>query len=311
MRRLALCLLVPIALSCAGSDDAGDLGGDGGDDLPVGELTGDDGKADGNWGSALTCKTVPALPPLAHPEIVVSLNGLTLRLADRAAGFDKVFPISPAPSTPIRLAHLRRVAVVLPPAAYGKRDFTIAGVDHAVQDLVDRSGDRRASAGVRRACRSCRGRAATASTAPSTTTARPTAARRAAATSRTVASACRAPTCRAVRPHQGRGLGAGARSASPSAPSPAPVDLTARWIGAECTADSDCAPHQRLLQAEQRSDARLLQRPLHHLVRRPRRPAHHLLRRRSPRRRRPGHVRARYSAVNSGCRPYDHFIPGP
>jgi hypothetical protein len=50
------------------------------------------------YGSALTCKTPhvdPSLSPLAHPSIVVSLNGLTLHLTDDSVGFDRVYPIGP------------------------------------------------------------------------------------------------------------------------------------------------------------------------------------------------------------------------
>ena len=61
-------------------------------DLPLGERL-DADKADGTWGAALTCKPIPSLPTLANPEITVSLNGLTLRLRDRTTGFDKVFPV--------------------------------------------------------------------------------------------------------------------------------------------------------------------------------------------------------------------------
>ncbi|MBM4371747.1 MAG: L,D-transpeptidase [Deltaproteobacteria bacterium] len=63
------------------------------EELGIGEV--DDLKADGGWGAALTCKPIPALPVLAQPEIVVSLDGLTLRLVDKATGFEKVFPIGP------------------------------------------------------------------------------------------------------------------------------------------------------------------------------------------------------------------------
>jgi len=63
-------------------------------DLPLGDYT-DEGKADGTWGSALTCKTVPSLPALESPHIVVSLDGLTLHLVDAAGGYDKVFPVGP------------------------------------------------------------------------------------------------------------------------------------------------------------------------------------------------------------------------
>jgi hypothetical protein len=65
------------------------------DDISVGELEGDDNKADGQWGAATTCKTIPSLPKLVSPRIVISLHGLTLRLSDPASSFDKVFPIGP------------------------------------------------------------------------------------------------------------------------------------------------------------------------------------------------------------------------
>ncbi|HEY3353214.1 MAG TPA: L,D-transpeptidase [Polyangia bacterium] len=65
------------------------------DDLPLGDQGADDMKADGDWGAALTCKPVPDLPRLANPKIFVSLQGLTLRLVDAGAGFEKVFPIGP------------------------------------------------------------------------------------------------------------------------------------------------------------------------------------------------------------------------
>jgi hypothetical protein len=64
-----------------------------GEDLPVGELEGD--KADGVWGPAVNCKPIPDLPALADPEIVISLDGLTLHLRDRAGSYDRVFPIGP------------------------------------------------------------------------------------------------------------------------------------------------------------------------------------------------------------------------
>ena len=63
-------------------------------DLPLGDYV-DEGKADGSWGSALTCKIVPSLPALKSPRIVVSLDGLTLHLVDAAGGYDKVFPVGP------------------------------------------------------------------------------------------------------------------------------------------------------------------------------------------------------------------------
>lgn len=82
---------VALMVSCGGSDEDGSGLTD--DELGIGEI--DDLKQDGGWGAALTCKPLPDLPVLQDPEIVVSLDGLTLRLHDRASGFERVFPIGP------------------------------------------------------------------------------------------------------------------------------------------------------------------------------------------------------------------------
>ena len=63
------------------------------DELPIGNI--DDLKTDGGWGPALECKPIPEVESLVAPEIVVSLDGLTLHLTDAASGYDKVFPIGP------------------------------------------------------------------------------------------------------------------------------------------------------------------------------------------------------------------------
>jgi len=81
------------------------------EELGIGEI--DDLKEDGTWGAALTCKPLPDLPVLAHPEIVVSLDGLTLRLFDRDSGFEKVFPIGPGAV---------RSSVSLTPTSLGRAD---------------------------------------------------------------------------------------------------------------------------------------------------------------------------------------------
>lgn len=96
-RTLFALLLLPLAL-VACDDGAQNTGFDPntGDllvDLPVGDVEGV--KADGVWGFATTCKEIPELPPLADPAIVVSLDGLTLHLIDRAGDYDRVFPIGP------------------------------------------------------------------------------------------------------------------------------------------------------------------------------------------------------------------------
>lgn len=61
------------------------------EDLPLGQMP--DIKADGVWGHATTCKTIPQLEPLPSPRITISLNGLTLHLQDSVTGFDKVYPV--------------------------------------------------------------------------------------------------------------------------------------------------------------------------------------------------------------------------
>ncbi len=71
------------------------------------------------WGHALQCKPIPALPVLPSPEVVISLDGLTLHLFDRTTGFDRVYPVGvgavrlgrmltvPSPSGPKGRYHAR------------------------------------------------------------------------------------------------------------------------------------------------------------------------------------------------------------
>ncbi|HVV87399.1 MAG TPA: L,D-transpeptidase [Kofleriaceae bacterium] len=125
-RSLAALVLVPWFLACAG-DGSGD-GSDepSPDDLPLGDLGAADSKADGNWGAALTCKTAPALPPLPHPQITVSLDGLTLHLVDRTVGFDKVFPVGVGAHDDDETSMTYGESLSYEPlAASGKQDFTI------------------------------------------------------------------------------------------------------------------------------------------------------------------------------------------
>src|SRR3954471_1400120 len=89
MRRSSLLLLLVVA----GCDPEGQRALSD-SDLPLGEFT-DEGKADGTWGSALTCKTVPLVAALKSPRITVSIDGLTLHLVDAASGYDRVFPVGP------------------------------------------------------------------------------------------------------------------------------------------------------------------------------------------------------------------------
>lgn len=92
MRLLALLAVLtactdPSANDPIDSDSAGEA------DLPLGDVSADDMKADGDWGAALDCKPVPDLPRLVEPKITISIDGLTLRLTDAATGFDKIFPV--------------------------------------------------------------------------------------------------------------------------------------------------------------------------------------------------------------------------
>jgi len=83
---VAACADAPADEAEPGADEA---------DLDVGDRLADDMKADGNWGYALDCKPVPNLPPLAHPKITLSIDGLTLHLVDVGGTYDKVFPVGP------------------------------------------------------------------------------------------------------------------------------------------------------------------------------------------------------------------------
>jgi hypothetical protein len=88
--RLTLTLLVVAAAGC--DPEAQHMLGS---DQPLGDVVNNEVAAESTWGSALTCKTVPNLPPLTTPHITVSLDGLTLHLTDAPSGYDKVFPIGP------------------------------------------------------------------------------------------------------------------------------------------------------------------------------------------------------------------------
>jgi L,D-transpeptidase catalytic domain len=92
IRLLSVTLVLVLGAACAQEDGAPQDNELGATDLSLGEQLPDDAKFDGNWGSALTCKTAPNLPRLVNPRITVSLDGLTLHLTD-SNGFDKVFPV--------------------------------------------------------------------------------------------------------------------------------------------------------------------------------------------------------------------------
>ena len=93
--RIAITGIVALLLGACGAEEepggAVELNDDG--ELGIGAV--DDLKADGAWGPATECKQIPAVEPLTAPEIIVSLDGLTLHLVDEATGYDAVFPIGP------------------------------------------------------------------------------------------------------------------------------------------------------------------------------------------------------------------------
>lgn len=96
LRRIGfLAVTATLAAGCAADDEIYSESG-GTDEIGLGEVVGEAGARDPRqWTHALRCKDIPALPALAQPEIVVSLDGLTLHLRDRAGGYDKVFAIGP------------------------------------------------------------------------------------------------------------------------------------------------------------------------------------------------------------------------
>lgn len=96
LRRIGIACVAALAASgcAADSEIYSEMGGT--DEVGLGEVIGEAGSRDPRrWTEALRCKPIPDLPALQQPEIVVSLDGLTLHLRDRAGGYDKVFAIGP------------------------------------------------------------------------------------------------------------------------------------------------------------------------------------------------------------------------
>ena len=124
VRFLASLLLFSSLAACASDSIPDDESADG--DLPLGDVSPDDMKADGNWGAALTCKTPPNLPPLVEPKITLSIDGLTLHLTDAVTGFDKVFPVGAGHiETDPTSGEYRESLSYYPVGAYNKSDFQI------------------------------------------------------------------------------------------------------------------------------------------------------------------------------------------
>jgi hypothetical protein len=116
MRKLAPLLATLLLPACAPQPAD--------EDLPLGDVSPDDFKADGNWGHALECKAIPSLPRLVNPRITVSLNGLTLHLTDDA-GFDKVFPIGPGKVDGDDTSATFGESLSYAPLLGGRPDFTL------------------------------------------------------------------------------------------------------------------------------------------------------------------------------------------
>ncbi len=83
----AIALFFPAFIACsAASEDPDHVG--------VGDV---EESTTSSWGHALECKTPslrPGLAPLHNPQIVVSLDGLTLHLFDTTVGFDRVYAVA-------------------------------------------------------------------------------------------------------------------------------------------------------------------------------------------------------------------------
>lgn len=125
VRAVVVSLVVALAGCAAGGDDAFVDEETPGGDLALGDLSADDGKADGSWGMATTCKPIPSVTPLAKPEITVSLDGLTLHLRDAAGSYDRVFPIGPGAIDQDPRSPTYRNSLSYNPLLGGKRDFEV------------------------------------------------------------------------------------------------------------------------------------------------------------------------------------------
>jgi len=95
LRGACALVFVSLAAGCAADDESFSESG-GTDDLATGDISDvAEARNPGSWMYATRCKDIPAVEPLANPEVVVSLDGLTLHLRDRGGTYDRVFPIGP------------------------------------------------------------------------------------------------------------------------------------------------------------------------------------------------------------------------
>jgi L,D-transpeptidase catalytic domain len=97
-KRFGACALTAMGLLVGGctADDETYSESNGTDDVDLGEVVSEETARDPRtWQNALQCKPIPDVTALTRPEIIISLDGLTLHLRDRAGGYDRVFPIGP------------------------------------------------------------------------------------------------------------------------------------------------------------------------------------------------------------------------
>ncbi len=120
--RLAVLLLLLAGCGTPAADPV--------EDLPLGDQLDDDFKADGEWGAALTCKPIPSFPALVDPRITVSIDGLTVHVVDPATGYDQVFPagvgaiVTDDTKSAYRESHSYEAVLFT-----GKNDFTLKIAD--------------------------------------------------------------------------------------------------------------------------------------------------------------------------------------
>jgi hypothetical protein len=97
-----------------------------GSELPLGDQLEDDFKADGQWGDALTCKPIPSFPALVAPRITLSIDGQTVHVVDTATGYDKVFPTGVGAIVTDETDSAYRESHSYEPIIFtGKSDFTL------------------------------------------------------------------------------------------------------------------------------------------------------------------------------------------
>lgn len=90
----AFAVLSVVLAGCGGAND---------ETVGVGDVEEGVDERAGVWGAALQCKVphvAAGLVALGAPQIVVSLDGLTLHVTDAPSGFDRVYPIGPGAIDP-------------------------------------------------------------------------------------------------------------------------------------------------------------------------------------------------------------------